>query len=792
VKEDESMIASCRWSVALPLLLLLSPAHVQAQPGPGTRPPDVASPEVRADRTIVTRVFAPQAKSVRLASSDLPNIPPFGQGIEMKRSDNGVWEVTVGPVPAGSYRYHFQVDGLAVIDPRNPATSEANANTWSLLAVPGSPVSDLKDVPHGAVAQVPYYSKSLGRFRRMHVYTPPGYEQGSGKLPILYLLHGAFDCDGSWSTVGRAGLILDNLIASGAARPMIVVMPMGHTGPFRFGPGESLQKQMDEFARDFTTDVRPLVERTYRVSGERRDRAIAGLSMGGAQTLNIAIGHLDDYGYVGVFSSGVFGIDGRGPGAGQGPKWEEQHRAALENAELKKGLRLVWFATGKDDFLLNTTKATVKALESHGFKVTYKETEGGHTWINWREHYLPEFAQLLFRDEATAVATGIPGLTGRWAAEFDTQIGKQKYVFTFKTDGEKITGTATADIDGEKHESRIVDGRRDGDKVRFTEELNFRGNDLRIEYSGALTGDEMKLSRKVGDFAEEALVARRVPREPDRPAPAPAGGPATGRASSAEPRPAVTLSSAPAGFDRRRSEIPAGKVETIEYDSKTVGIKRKMVIYTPPGYSRDERYPVLYLLHGIGDTQVGWTRERAQTILDNLTADKLTLPMIVVMPYGRASATPVPKNIFDRSEFATYGNFENELLRDIIPYVESHYAAKPDRENRALAGLSMGGGQSLNIGLAHLDTFAWIGGFSSAPNTKPATESVIEPPAAAKQLRLLWISCGDRDNLMRISRGFHEALDQMKVPHTWNVNSGGHDFRVWRNDLYHFSQRLFR
>src|SRR5262249_44224203 len=155
------------------------------------------------------------------------------------------------------------------------------------------------------------------------------------------------------------------------------------------------------------------------------------------------------------------------------------------------------------------------------------------------------------------------------------------------------------------------------------------------------------------------------------------------------------------------------------------------------------RCPVRYWLRGSGDTQVGWTRERAQTILDNLIADKLARPMIVVMPYGRASATPVPENIFDRSEFETYGNFEKELLRDIIPYVEAHYSAKPDRESRALAGLSMGGGQSLNIGLAHLDTFAWIGGFSSAPNTKPATESVSSPDAAAKQLRLLRVSWGN-------------------------------------------------
>jgi enterochelin esterase family protein len=182
-------------------------------------------------------------------------------------------------------------------------------------------------------------------------------------------------------------------------------MPMGHTGPFSFQPGGSLQKQMQEFVNDFVNDLRPLVERTYRVSGERHHRAIAGLSMGGAQTLDIAMGHLDDYGYIGIFSSGVFGIDGRGPGAGTGPSWEERHRDALGNTEVKKGLRQFWFATGKDDFILNTTRATVDLLKSRGFDVTFKETDGGHTWINWREHYLPEFAQLLFRDDVAAKPT---------------------------------------------------------------------------------------------------------------------------------------------------------------------------------------------------------------------------------------------------------------------------------------------------------------------------------------------------------------------------------------------------
>jgi enterochelin esterase family protein len=315
----------------------------------------------------------------------------------LTKGENGIWEATVGPVPAGAYRYRFSVDELAVVDPRNRQTSETNSSIESLAVVPGSDAFDLKDVPHGAVAEVAYYSQSLKRHRRMHVYTPPGYEKGTDSYPVFYLLHGAFDCDDAWSTVGRAGVILDNLIAAGRARPMIVVMPAGHTGPFRFGPpGErSFDRQMDEFVQDFTQDVRPYVEKHYRAKTDRASRAIAGLSMGGAQTLNIAFGKLDDYGYVGVFSSGVFGIAGGFGGAPPSNQWEEDHKQALASADLKKGLSLVWFGIGKEDFLLTTSQATVKMLKSHGFEVTERETEGGHTWLVWRE-YLHEFAPKLF------------------------------------------------------------------------------------------------------------------------------------------------------------------------------------------------------------------------------------------------------------------------------------------------------------------------------------------------------------------------------------------------------------
>lgn len=360
-----------------------------AQRPPGQNPPP-NSPEVAADRQITFRLQAPKAESVKLAGGDLPGL---GQGKDMTKGTNGVWEVVVGPVPPGSYRYNFNVDGLSVTDPRNPKTSESNENSWSLLHVPGAEWQDTTNVPHGAVAEVTYWSDTLKKFRRMHVYTPPGYEAGSDKYPVFYLLHGAFDSDDSWSTVGRAGFILDNLIAAGKAKPMVVVMPHGHTGPFRFGSGS----MSGEFEPDFVNDIMPLIEKRYRVRTDRANRALAGLSMGGAHTLNIGVPHLDQFAYLGVFSSGIFGIVPRpGAPAPQEPSFEEKNKALLDDAKLKDGLKLFWFATGKDDFLVETSRKTVDMLKTHGFNVVYRETEGAHTWDKWRE-YLHEFAPQLFQ-----------------------------------------------------------------------------------------------------------------------------------------------------------------------------------------------------------------------------------------------------------------------------------------------------------------------------------------------------------------------------------------------------------
>src|SRR5688572_17977842 len=311
--------------------------------------------------------------------------------------------------------------------------------------------------------------------------------------------------------------------------------------------------------------------------------------------------------------------------------------------------------------------------------------------------------------------------------------------------------------------------------------------------------------------------------------------------------PAPAFPNAPAGFDVRRPGIQAGRVERVEYDSKVTGNKRPAMVYTPPGYSAARKYPVLYLLHGIGGNENHWTQfGAADAILDNLIADNKALPMIIVMPNGRASNEPstmfagrgraaggpgggnqgaapgaAPQNGAPAAapaggqagaqpgangggrgrlggagmgvEFTAYAAFEKELVGDLVPFIESRYSVQADREHRALAGLSMGGGQSLNFGLANLDTFAWVGGFSSAPNTAQPAQLVPNPTAAAQKLKLLWVSCGDQDSLFNISEGVHNYLSANKVPHIWHIDVGGaHTFPVWKNDLYHLSTLLFR
>jgi len=250
----------------------------------------------------------------------------------------------------------------------------------------------------------------------------------------------------------------------------------------------------------------------------------------------------------------------------------------------------------------------------------------------------------------------------------------------------------------------------------------------------------------------------------------------------------------PEGFDLAKSDIPHGTITTITYPSKTVGTDRKATIYTPPGYSKSKKYPVLYLLHGIGGDEKEWLNGgHPEIILDNLYAQGKVVPMIVVMPNGRAMKDDSPgDNIFAPDKVAAFATFEQDLLKDLIPYIEKNYPVIKNRENRAIAGLSMGGGQTLNFGFANMDKFAWMGAFSAAPNTKQPKE-LLPDPQKAKNMKLIWISCGDKDGLIGNSTRTSAYLKENGIPHILRITPGGvHDFKEWKDNLYRFSQLIFK
>jgi alpha-N-arabinofuranosidase len=333
--------------------------------------------------------------------------------------------------------------------------------------------------------------------------------------------------------------------------------------------------------------------------------------------------------------------------------------------------------------------------------------------------------------------------------------------------------------------------------VPITTELNGLSNDfthtfpgysisvLRMYKKGDLSSSPTPVTATVRDNSD-STVARRGP-----------GRSGFGGSIELGPDDKPAFADPPTGFRSRRENVPHGKVTVVEYDSKTLEARRQMRVYTPPGYSADKKYPVLYLLHGIGGNDLEWLRAcSAENVIDNLLADGKIQSMIVVFPNGNASVT-IDGGGGDRGagggRFGGWGApFENDLIKDIIPYIESHYSVYTDREHRALAGLSMGGGQSLNIGLANLDVFAWVGGFSSAPNTKRPAELVPYPAAAREKLKLLWLACGKKDGLIRISQGVHNYLKENNVPHIWHVDSNAHDATEWANNLYLFAQHIFK
>ena len=390
------------------ILAALSVAAALAQPPGG---PNLKSTEVLPDGRVVFRIYAPKASAVTLTGDFVTQ----GRGTAgpMQKDDAGVWSLTVGPLVPDFYSYSFNVDGVRTVDPRNPMVKQGIATLDSMLLVPGPEAAyeDVQTVPHGEVRAVWYDSKTLDGPRRMHVYTPSGYERGSAKYPVLYLIHGGGDEDSGWSTIGRAGFILDNLLAAGKIKPMIVVMPNGSitlpgvTNPMGGGRGAAtpeavaariatISKLHDAFVSDLLTGIIPHVEATYRVLATRESRAIAGLSMGGAETLRAAPSNLDKFAWIGVFSMGLQ----QGVNAGVNSDFVERNAAFFADPDkTNKLVKLFWIGVGKDDrTVTDGPKRLSETLTAHNIHHEFHETEGGHDWINWRL-YLRDFSQSIFR-----------------------------------------------------------------------------------------------------------------------------------------------------------------------------------------------------------------------------------------------------------------------------------------------------------------------------------------------------------------------------------------------------------
>lgn len=847
--------------LALTSLVLCPPGRAQTNPAvedfkpSSLNQPGKQYPQVDSERRVRARVIAPEAQSVALDIG--------GVKYPLTKGEGGAWTGESRPQDEGFHYYQLVIDGASVPDPGS--LYFYGASRWgSGVEVPAQDQDfyALKNVPHGDLREVRYYSKGADAVLRCFVYTPPDYEQDSSRrYPVLYLQHGGGEDETGWGNQGHAGLILDNLIAAGKARPFLIVMANSYVpGASMFGGGPAavdaagrpLSRSISgpggrsynpgAFAKVLIQDLIPYIDGHYRTLADQPHRAMAGLSMGGMQTRAIAPANLDTFSHIGIFSGGSI--------------------APSEIPDLdafKQKVKVVFVSYGSRENGA-AGRANVEALQQAGIKSVYYESPNtAHEWQSWRRS-LHAFAPLLFEDQPlpaalaqttaeSRAATPAPTVNAPSARTIRVNAGASSSLTdaggvvwqpdqgfeggdVIERPDLPIEDTKQPEIYRSEHYamdsfSRKVPNGKYVVKLHFCETYEgITGPGERV-FSFEVEGTAFKdfdVWKKAGGFARayvESVPVEVADGQLDikftpnienpqinaveiLPAEASGNDKASAPAASREPRirrgreiklgpdDQPAFAEPPAGFADRREGIPHGQLEMIEYESKTVGTTRKMQVYTPPGYTADKKYPVLYLLHGIGGDETEWERfAHPDVLLDNLIAEGKAVPMIIVMPNGRAQKDdrPGPNPMATAPAFA---RFEEDLLNDVIPAIQSRYSTSTNRESRALAGLSMGGGQTLNFGLAHLDTFAWLGAFSSAPNTKPPAELVPDPAAAKSQLKLLMLSAGNQDGLLGISQGVHTYLKEYNVPHIWHVDGNGHDPTHWQHSLYHFAQLIFR
>lgn len=740
-----------------------------AQMGPQT-PSTVVNP----DNTVTFSISAPQAKNVKISAQ-------FAPKQDMVKGENGVWSITLGPVAPDIYPYCFEVDGIGVMDPQCPDWFPNEGFKNSMIDIRGEePMDhDLQSVPHGKVDYVNYHSETLGLFGNAIIYTPPTYDkQTDRRYPVFYLISGTTDTEEVYFKVGKMNLILDNLIAQGKAKEMIIVLPYGN--PAKYNPAETFDfTKGDQFSKDLLNDLMPYVEANYRTLNDRDSRAIGGFSRGGNQGLSFGLNNLDKFSYLCSYSS-----------------FTSMNIPSVYDKAKKtnKQINLFWLGCGTDDFLYGNAKEYMEFLDSKGIEnIQYFTSDKmGHTWMNAR-HFLSQTFPLLFDKEASAKAMkeaqAAKPKTARKAAEPAAPAAKPGQ--------QRLTPEVMARL----FPKGIIspDYNKDGSvtfRLRAPQAEKVELECQMFEGTRPMTKDDegvwsVNVTPHEPDIYPYAFIVDGTKiADPENMHIFPNEGFKSSLADVKGPQP----------HWQDLQDVPHGKISYTYYTSKAVGFDRPVLVYTPAGYdpASSEKYPVLCLIHGMTDTHETWFKVgKINNILDNLIAAGLAKKMIVVMPY----ANPYPEMI-RRGQAKMYNPMDTELTtkeftESVVPFIEANYNVLTDADSRAIAGFSLGGRQTLACGLGNPDKFHYVCAFAPAV-FGPEISGNFENGTYAKadklneSLKLLWLSCGTSDFLYQSSLQLENNLKDRGIRYTTMYPGGGHTWMNCRDYITEVCKLLFQ
>ena len=729
--------------------------QISAQPGG----PQVQSPVVNKDNTVTFNYLNKNAQKVEVDVQ-------FAGRHEMKKDDKGVWTITLGPTTPDIYPYCFIVDGMQVMDPQNAEWFPNEGFKNSLLDMRGdfNLPHALKNVPHGSVEYVTYWSDAARTYCKAIIYVPPTYYNGkNASYPVMYLISGTTDTEEVYFKVGKMNLILDNLIAAGKAKEMIIVLPYGNPNRIA-GEGDTPAMQFDMFGKDFLDYLMPFVEKNYRTINDAAHRAIGGFSRGGNQALSIGLNNLDKFSHLCSYSS-----------------FTQLRPGQLDDAKsLNAKIKLFWLGVGSDDFLYGNARDFMVELDKHNIKnmKIITSDKHGHTWMNAR-FFLEESLPRLFQanpykganmkvtlPEAKQDQQFTPGVMARL---FPKPVVSPEYykdgsvTFRIKAENAKEVKLDLNQLfGGQKTMTKDADGV--WSITIATDRPDIYPYNFIVDGTAICDPNNMEIFPNEGFKGSLVDIRGKEPGMQDI------------------------------------QKVPHGTVAYRFYHSTTLGIDRQMCVYTPEGYKPDgsEKLPVLYLIHGMTDTYETWFKVgHANTILDNMIAQGLAKRMIVVMPY----ANPYPEMILqgkaERYDAMDTKKIVDEITKEVVPYIEKNYNVLTDADNRAIAGFSLGGRQTLATGLGNPDMFHYVAAFAPAifgneyeTNFQNGTYAPIAD--LKSKLKFMFLGTGTEDFLIQASRGLDKYLTDQNLKHTFYNPGGGHTWMNCRDYLELTAKELFK